>query len=176
MHQNRVLKIVFLSIVVALSLMLFAYATYVTTRSKPAVTTSTTTGTAASTTTQILPDNTNTSNSTATTPVKATDIGVPVTPAATTSTATSGAIQTPTTGTINNFKSCSINTEWACRPATQGAEYNQDNPPAEVCGCMITKCPAGEIRIINALPGVWPDGTNKGTSVCSSDWPPSAAE
>lgn len=78
----------------------------------------------------------------------------------------------PDAGT--SFKHCAVGMAWICGPVSQGMESDPRHPPAEVCGCGPARCPSGEHRITNAENGTWPDGTSKGSSVCSSEYPPGA--
>jgi hypothetical protein len=75
---------------------------------------------------------------------------------------------------VTSFKHCAAGMTWICGPVSQGMEFDPRHPPAEVCGCGPVRCLVGDHRITNFENGTWPDGTNHGSFVCSSEDPPTA--
>lgn len=73
------------------------------------------------------------------------------------------------------YKSCNSGTTWDCKGVSHGANYGPNYVPPQVCGCFPDNCPSGESMIINGTGEFWPDGTQKGSYVCSTSGPPSAA-
>lgn len=65
---------------------------------------------------------------------------------------------------------CPDGFNYACAPVAQGQESPE--PPPQVCGCAPDNCPAGQVLVTNAEIGTWPDGTPRGSFICSASGDP----
>ncbi len=72
---------------------------------------------------------------------------------------------------LSQSSTCTLDSSnFVCESVTQGYEPNPDNPPPRVCGCRPT-CPDGQAVLVSQGSGFWPDGSPKGTFVCSAEYP-----
>lgn len=76
-------------------------------------------------------------------------------------------------GIDSSFKIAPWGYHFGCNYVSQGAAWDYNNPPPQVCGFIPNSCPKNEPFVIaNLDTGAWPDGSLKGSFVCSESMPP----
>ena len=74
--------------------------------------------------------------------------------------------------TPDQYESCPITKEWACKRITTGELADPLVPNEIVCGCSPKTCPDDLPYLIVTVAGEpWPNGYRKGSFVCEK-WPP----